>query len=202
VSEVADAIHAFWFGDDLESLEAVTSRSRIWFASDRAFDASVRERFGALPRRAAAGACDDWQASARSCLALVLVLDQFPRNLYRGSAESFAYDAVALEVADLALERGFDAKLTPIEAVFFYLPLEHAEDADCQARSVERFGALAQRCDPALRDPFDSFLSYAVRHREVIERFGRFPHRNALLGRESTPEERAYLASGGDAFGG
>jgi uncharacterized protein (DUF924 family) len=189
VSEVADAIHAFWFGDDLESLEAVTSRSRIWFASDRAFDASVRERF-------------DWQASARSCLALVLVLDQFPRNLYRGSAESFAYDAVALEVADLALERGFDAKLTPIEAVFFYLPLEHAEDADCQARSVERFGALAQRCDPALRDPFDSFLSYAVRHREVIERFGRFPHRNALLGRESTPEERAYLASGGDAFGG
>jgi steroid delta-isomerase-like uncharacterized protein len=132
----------------------------------------------------------------------VLALDQLPRNLFRGSARSFAYDGLALEAASAALEAGFAAKLHPLEAAFLHLPFEHAERLDCQERSVALSEALAARAPAHLGRTLESWAEFARRHRDVIVRFGRFPHRNALLGRLPTAAERAYLASGGDSFGG
>ena len=198
-----EAVLAFWFGDDvvaLETPEALGPRVAVWFAPDPAFDARIRDRFADLPGRAWAGEFDAWRDDARATLALVLILDQFPRNLYRGQAESFAFDPLAYEVAVGAIARGFDAQVSPIEAMFLYLPLEHAEDADAQNRCVTLIDGLIGRCTAALQPQFESFRSYAVRHRDVIERFGRFPHRNALLGRAATTEEVAYLEAGGETF--
>jgi uncharacterized protein (DUF924 family) len=196
-----ESVLRFWFGDNLDSPAAVDERSRLWFEGSRDFDGLIREQFEDLPASAKQGQLDSWRLGARSNLALVLVLDQLPRNLYRGSALCFSYDSLAYEVAVTALEQGVDAELAPLEATFLYLPFEHAEDVGAQARSVSLFRSLLDRA-PATHHPhFESFLSYAVRHREVIERFGRFPHRNALLGRPSTEEERSYLESGGETFG-
>jgi uncharacterized protein (DUF924 family) len=190
----------FWFPAPLDDPATVAERARLWFSLDADFDAEIRERFGALPARARAGGLDDWRRGPRSCLALTLVLDQLPRNLYRDTAECFAYDALAHELAQDALARGVDAALAPLEAAFLYLPLEHAEDPASQQRCVSLFRDLVSRAPAALRPQFESFVSYAVRHRDVIARFGRFPHRNRLLGRASTPQERAYLEAGGETF--
>ena len=202
-STTPEAILAFWFGDDsnaLDTLAGMQARAGIWFASNAEFDAAIRERFADLPERARAGEFDAWRAEARSTLALVLVLDQFPRNLYRDSALSFSFDALAYEVVVGGLARGFDAQLSPVEAVFLYLPFEHAEDSDAQHRCVALFEGLLGRCAVKLRPQFEAFLSYAARHCDVVEKFGRFPHRNRLLDRTATEEEAAYLESGGDTF--
>ena len=170
-------------------------------SGDSRLPGSLRtERFADLPERARAGEFDAWRAEARSTLALVLVLDQLPRNLYRGSALSFAFDDLAYEVAVGGIARGFDAQLSTVEAVFLYLPFEHAEDADAQHRCVALFEGLLGRCTAEVRPQFEAFLAYAVRHCDVVEQFGRFPHRNRLLGRTATDEEAAYLESGGDTF--
>jgi uncharacterized protein (DUF924 family) len=198
----SEEILAFWFGDDIESAQAVGQRAALWFAGDAAFDEQIGERFGDLPEIARAGGLESWEADARSCLALVLVTDQFPRNLYRGSGRSFEFDPLASRIACAALDRGFDRELHPVEASFLYLPLEHAEDEGLQARCVDLFRSLLDHAPDTLRPQFERFLDYAIRHREVIDRFGRFPHRNELLGRASTAEEIAYLGSGGDVFGG
>jgi uncharacterized protein (DUF924 family) len=195
-----ESVLEFWFGNDLESPEAVAARCRLWFAGEPSFDQLVRERFDGLPESAQRGALDSWQHEPRSGLAFVLVLDQFPRNLYRGSARCFAYDSLAYEVAAQAIDRGFDTRVSPLEAMFFYLPLEHREEAGAQARCVALFRSLLERAPAQLRPQFESFLSYAVRHQEVIDRFGRFPHRNAVLGRSSTEDELSYLESGGETF--
>lgn len=192
----------FWFGDALHSPEAAGARCALWFARDDAFDREVRERFAALPRRAALGAFEAWRDAPESTVALLLVLDQFPRNLHRDDRRAFAFDAQAREVALAALDVGFDGLLHPLEASFLYLPLEHAEDLDLQNLCVERFEALVSRAPDGLQQRFEEFACYARRHRDVIERFGRFPHRNDVLHRDGTPGERAYLASGGDDFSG
>jgi uncharacterized protein (DUF924 family) len=198
-----EAVLAFWFGDDVAALEApqaLEPRVGVWFASNADFDARIRERFADLPGRARAGELDAWRDEARATLALVLILDQFPRNLYRAQADSFAFDPLAYEVAVGAIARGIDAQLSPIEAMFLYLPLEHAEDVDAQNLCVTLIDGLIGRCAAAQQPQFESCPSNAVRHRDVIERFGRFPHRNALLGRTATDEEVAYLEAGGDTF--
>jgi uncharacterized protein (DUF924 family) len=189
-----------WFGEDQESAEAVAARSAIWFGGQPSFDEQLRERFEILPAQALQGDLSHWGQSPPSILALVLVLDQFPRNLYRGKEEAFAYDPVALKVATIAREAGLDAQLTPLEAVFLYLPFEHAEDAPMQEQSVILFRELLGRAPSALLGQFESFLSYAIRHQEVIDRFGRFPHRNRILQRASTLEEIDYLKAGGESF--
>jgi uncharacterized protein (DUF924 family) len=194
-------ILGFWFGEDLESPGAVAARVSLWFDSDQATDDLVRERFDGLPPIAERGELDSWLCEARTTLALVLVLDQFPRNLYRGTAQSFAFDSAAHKVAMTALERGFDAELRPLEAVFLYLPFEHTEDLESQELSVSLFRGLVDRVPPEVRRRFESFYAYAVKHRDVIERFGRFPHRNGILGRQSTSEETTFLESGGESFG-
>jgi uncharacterized protein (DUF924 family) len=184
-----------WFGDDLDSPEAVAERQALWFSQDATFDDLIRRQFAELPDRAVAGELENWGTEPQRTLALTLVLDQFPRNLYRGIAQAFAYDAAALEVARDALSRQLDQQVHPLEAAFLYLPFEHAEDRASQARSVSLFRALAVRAPAALSGCFEEFLRYAEQHQDVIDEFGRFPHRNSVLGRPSTPTEVACLES-------
>ncbi|HEV7369835.1 DUF924 family protein [Arenibaculum sp.] len=172
----------FWFG------ERVWPQ---WFVRSDAFDAEVRERLGVAHEDAASGRLDDWMQEPRPCLALVILLDQVPRNVHRGTVRAFASDPKALATARLAVERGYDAGFTADERVFLYLPFEHAEDLDAQRRSVELF---RERIGPG------NYLDYALRHEEIIVRFGRFPHRNAILGRRSTEEEVEFLKQPGSGF--
>jgi uncharacterized protein (DUF924 family) len=180
---------AFWF------TEGPGTYRRAWFTRDDAFDTSIRDGFGSLVVPAREGALDGWAATADGALALLLMLDQFPRNLHRGSADAFAGDAHARAIArDLVLARGLDRTLHPVQRVFAYLPFEHGEALADQDLSVALFEGL--RDIPAMAAP-EGAIDYAWRHRLVIQRFGRFPHRNAALGRASTPAETAWLAAGG-----
>lgn len=197
-----EALLEFWFGDDLSSSEAVSERSKQWFASDDAFDGEIRARFGDWPARALADEFASWTDTHRGALALVLALDQLPRNLYRDSAKAFAFDERACALALRAIEDGADSALHPIEAAFLYLPLEHAEDRALQARCVELFDALRARAPEQYAEQLAQYLDYAQRHRAIIDRFGRFPHRNGALGREPTDDETRWLEEGGDRFGG
>jgi uncharacterized protein (DUF924 family) len=182
----------FWFGAP-DSSERGRPR-KAWFAKSDAFDAIVRERFLATHAAADAGALDAWRRTPHAALALVIVLDQFPRNMFRGAARAFASDAKALDVARDLVDRDFDAALVPVERCFAYLPFEHAEDLAMQRRAVELFGRIGQDAWGA------TTLDYALRHHDVIARFGRFPHRNAILGRASTPAEIAFLQQPGSGF--
>jgi uncharacterized protein (DUF924 family) len=197
-----DSLLQAWFGEDLDTPQAIAARSRLWFAANDSFDDLLREQFGGVPDRALRGELASWRDEPRSTLALVLALDQLPRNLFRGTPQAFAYDSAGLELSRWALSRGFDTQLHPVEAAFFYFPLEHAESPSLQSECVTLFRALLQRAPDLLSDQFQSFLSYAERHQSVIERFGRFPHRNGILGRSSTPEEAEYLEAGGETFSG
>lgn len=162
---------------------------RQWFTDGGpALDALVRTRFGSLVEQARRGAKDHWVGSPRGRLALILVLDQFPRHVYRGAPQAYSSDAKAQALACEGIETGVDGELTVAERQFFYLPLMHAEDRELQARSVEKFTAL--------RDEMEAVLGFAVGHRDIVARFGRFPHRNGILERASTPEEAAFLVSG------
>lgn len=182
-------ILAFWFADGPDTFR------EAWFRRDDGFDAAIRERFGAATLVARDGCLDAWAELPDSALALLILLDQFPRNLYRGSAGAFASDAHARAIArEVVLRRRFDLALTPTERGFLYLPFEHSEAMADQDLSVTLFEGL--RDDPRCARPGGT-IDYAWRHRAVIARFGRFPHRNAALGRQSTPEEEAWLAAGG-----
>ena len=182
----------FWFGP-ADTPEYGRPRD-AWFQKSEAFDETIRLRFFDLYLQAADGHLDAWRAAPDSLLALILVLDQFSRNLFRGSPRAFAMDSQALAAAQHALVQGYDRLLAPVQRWFVYLPFEHAEDLAMQRRSVALFEGL--RDDPASAGTID----YARRHFEIIARFGRFPHRNAVLGRVSTPEEIAFLRQPGSGF--
>lgn len=199
--DTANDILDYWFGDALSGAEALAAQARRWFGADPAHDAELRARFGDLVELAGHGGLDHWRQAPESALALVLLLDQLPRNLYRGSGHAFSFDSRALSVTRHALDQGFDTAVHPVQAVFFYLPLEHAEDFALQDESVACFEALLAET-PAFAEPFlRGTLHYAYEHRELIHRFGRFPHRNALLGRLSSPDELDYLNGGSTSFG-
>ena len=184
----------FWFGAP-GSPEAGKPR-REWFVKKDEFDAVIRERFGAAIDQALAGGLREWDAGgAQGTLARILVLDQFTRNAHRNTPLSFAGDALALAAARSLVDSGADRELPPLQRAFVYMPFEHAEDAYMQERAVELFGVLA-----AEHPGFDEMLDYAHRHRGVIARFGRFPHRNEILGRASTPEEVEFLRQPGSRF--
>ncbi|MGE5794421.1 MAG: DUF924 family protein [Bacteroidota bacterium] len=185
-------ILAFWFGA-ADSSELGRYR-RQWFEKSDGFDALCRERFLATHEAAAAGRLDGWAERPLAALALVVTLDQFPRNMFRGTPRAFATDAQALVVARGIVSRGLDAAYVPAQRWFAYLPFEHAEDLAVQRESLAVYERL--RGDPASASP----IAYAQRHYAVIERFGRFPHRNAILGRGSTPAELDFLATPGSAF--
>ena len=184
----------FWF---LPAGEPGFGKQRdVWFRKDDAFDAAINERFGGLIEQAVSGGLREWDAQGPAgTLARILVLDQFTRNAGRGTPASFAGDALALAAARQLVDSGQDQQLLPVQRWFAYMPFEHAEDASMQERSVALFDALAQQ-----NEGFGGVLDYAHRHRGVIARFGRFPHRNAILGRASTPDEVAYLAQPGSGF--
>jgi uncharacterized protein (DUF924 family) len=160
-----------------------------WFGKDDAFDRAIHDDFLATYEAAAAGRLQDWERTPDGALALVIVLDQFPRNMFRGSARAFAADALAHDVADRAIAKGFDQKVDQELRAFFYLPLMHSERIDDQERCVALCRALGN----------EENLKFAELHADIIRRFGRFPHRNPLLGRETTPEEKTFLESGGFA---
>ena len=164
---------------------------KAWFRRDPAFDAAMRTRFEAAHLAASRGELDGWRQSSVGALALVLLLDQVPRNIYRGSAHAYATDGLAQEVAARAIDAGFDQAAPANLQAFFYLPFEHAEDASAQRRSVALFEAHAARTGDA------GYLRYAQIHAEIIARFGRFPHRNVVLGRITTSDEAAFLVGGG-----
>jgi uncharacterized protein (DUF924 family) len=186
----AQQVLNFWFGA-LGSAEDGQVRA-VWFKKDAAFDAGISTRFGTVLDEALATGMPNWQATPHGRLATLVLLDQFTRNSFRGEPRSFAGDALALPLAlDLLTEKGF----TPLERWFALMPLEHAEDLELQQRVVTEFEALA-----AIDKRIDGALDFARRHRDVIQRFGRFPHRNAILGRASSAEELAYLAQPGAGF--
>ena len=174
-------ILGFWFSPDSE---------KQWFKPTKAFDAELARRYGDLLVPAGAGTFDDWLREPRSALALCLLLDQLPRNIHRGSPKAFLFDAKAREVARKILDAGHDKSMDKNQRLFSYLPFEHSEDASDQARSLALFEALEDA----------HLIDYARRHKAIIDRFGRFPHRNAVLGRESTPEELAFLEQPGSSF--
>jgi uncharacterized protein (DUF924 family) len=186
----AQEVLDFWFGREGEP--GYGEFREEWFTKDPEFDRQVRDRFEALYEAAAAGDLDDWKEEARSCLALVILLDQFPRNMFRGDPRSYATDHKAQQTAEYALDHALDRELPEFQRTFLYMPFMHSEDLEHQRRSVELFRGLGG-------SETDSSY-YAVRHMEIIERFGRFPHRNEVLGRRTTPEEAEFLTQPGSSF--
>lgn len=195
-----ETVLSFWFGDFADSPEALGKRIAFWFGKSDATDALIRERFGSALEAASCGELDRLADTARGRLALLILLDQFSRNVHRGTPQAFENDPRALALALDGIDKGLDRELHLVERVFFYLPLEHAEDLAMQDRSVALFQRLLDEAPAELKGYFASFVDYAERHRDIIARFGRFPHRNAVLGRESTAEELAYLAQPGSGF--
>ena len=185
------AVLEFWF--------APQARPR-WFEKDKAFDDEIRSRFGALVHQAQLGALDGWQQSPEGTLALLILLDQFSRNIYRGEAKAFLGDAQARAIADRAIAKGFDRQVEDDRQHFFYLPFEHGESRADQQRCIELFTAAVDRAAPAERDTAIEQLDYAHRHRIIIERFGRFPHRNEALGRPNTEADETFLKGPDSAF--
>jgi len=175
----AEAILEFWFRGDAERKQ--------WFSKDPSFDDEIRARFLSLYEEGVRGAFTAWRNSPRSCLALIVLLDQFPRNMFRGSARAFATDALALDAARHAIASGHDRALSKTERTFIYLPFEHSENLADQERALALFAGHPN-------------AEWAQRHYEIIKRFGRFPHRNAILGRQSTPAEIEFLREPGSSF--
>ena len=198
----ADEVLAFWIGEAATATEATEIKRWVerWFTRDASLDAEIAERFGDLVVAARHGDLDEWAASPRGGLALLVLLDQFPRNLYRGSKEAYVADPKALALAKAVVENGGDRALSPVERLFVYLPFEHSEDIADQERAVGLLDALRAAAPPGLAGAFSGFHDYAIKHRDVITRFGRFPHRNAVLGRDTTPAEADYLAQPGSGF--
>jgi uncharacterized protein (DUF924 family) len=190
----------FWFGNAGDDTATAQAQQKLWWSKNTEVDADIRKCFGDLVESAAAGKLDDWTQDARGRLALILLFDQFPRNMYRDTPRAFAYDPLARKLALEGIASGADRELRAIERVFFYLPLEHSESAELQERCVALFTALAAGVPEADGKTFKGYVDYAVRHRDVIHRFGRFPHRNQILGRISTPEETAFLKQPGSSF--
>lgn len=193
----ADDIIAYWFGDPPRP---PAKSCQLWFSASPQTDAEVAARFGSDMKRAAAGRYDSWAATPQGRLALIVMLDQFPRHIHRGSPAAFDLDHEALGVCFDGLASGDDRHLTMLERVVFYLPLEHAEDLSLQARSVTLYRELLEAARPEHQQAYGMIFDYAVRHRDIIARFGRFPHRNAILGRASTLEELEFLQQPGSSF--
>ena len=187
-----EAILTFWFGE--QEANYYGKPRKFWFMKDPNRDRQIKEIFEPIYLQAAAGQLDHWKEEALSCLALIIVLDQFPRNMYRGEPQAFAMDSQALALAQYAIAQGYDRVLLPVQRWFIYFPFEHSENLADQYTAVKLFSALKD--DPNSQ----SSIAYAQRHLKIIKDFGRFPHRNQILGRESTPEEIEFLKQPGSGF--
>lgn len=191
----------FWFGDAAMSPAHAKQRDKIWFECSPEFDRDIERRFSAVHGRACRGELHGWSRSPSGSLALILVLDQFPRNMFRGTSRAFATDALAARTAIDLIESGGDMSLAPLQRLFAYMPLQHAEELERQALSLQKNRQLAVSVAPEWTELFEMYYRYAQLHCDIIQRFGRFPHRNRALARQSRPEEIAYLAAGAETFG-
>jgi uncharacterized protein (DUF924 family) len=195
-----ESIISYWFGEHPDDDAVIREKSDLWWKKNPEVDKEIRRRFETLLESELKGELASWGNSPRGRLARMLLLDQFPRNMYRGSARAFACDERARQLARETLDQSVDRKLRPVERVFLYLPFEHSENAPDQVTGVQLFATLLEEVPETLKPPFRNFLDFAQKHKAIIDRFGRFPHRNALLGRDSTPEELEFLKGPGSSF--
>jgi uncharacterized protein (DUF924 family) len=196
-----DGVLSFWFGFSRNDPSAAEEMLPRWFSTDPALDAEIRAQFRPVYHAAIVGELASWEQTARGTLALILLLDQFARNMFRGTPRAFAEDAVAQRLCLEGMEQGLEADLSPVERGFFYMPLQHAEIAHLQDLSVEQYQRLLRDCEQEWKPLVRGMLRYACEHRDIIRLFGRFPHRNAVLGRQSTAEERDFLSDGRPDYG-
>jgi uncharacterized protein (DUF924 family) len=196
-----NAILAFWFKEHALSAPQIDRRMDTWFGEDPAFDEEIRARFADDVALACDGKLDHWAEEPHGRLALILLIDQFRRNIYRNTADAFSKDKLALKLCVEGAMEKKDKGLTPIQKVFFYMPLQHAESRKVQAKSVELYNRLAESVSPTYQETFLTVAQFAELHKDIIDQFGRFPHRNKLLNRKNTPEEDEYLAGDSPDFG-
>lgn len=196
-----DKILSFWFKKHKLSAPQIDARMEIWFGDNPDFDQEIEKEFGDDVALASAGDLQHWAKEPRGCLALILLLDQFRRNIYRNTAAAFEKDRVALKLCVEGAIAKTDNGLSSIEKVFFYMPLQHAESRKVQKKSVALFRRLADMVSVTNRQTFETVTQFAELHKDIIEQFGRFPHRNKLLGRDNTPEENEYLSGDSPSFG-
>jgi uncharacterized protein (DUF924 family) len=196
-----DAILSFWFMEQALSAPQIDGRMDIWFGEDPIFDEEIAKEFAGDVENASDGKLDHWAHEPRGRLALILLLDQFRRNIFRNAPEAFAKDKAALKLCVEGAMENKDKGLAPIHRVFFYMPLQHAESRKVQAKSRKIYGRLAEAASPTYKETFETIAQFADLHADIIEQFGRFPHRNRLLNRENTAEEEEYLATDSPSFG-
>jgi uncharacterized protein (DUF924 family) len=197
----AERILSFWFGALGADGFPLEDRHKLWFRASATTDRKIRERFEPELQAAAGGRLRHWQRSPRTRLALIIVLDQFSRNIYRGTPRAFAQDAAALAQTLAGIDAQHDLALGPIERTFFYMPLEHAEDLAQQQRCIERYTQLMRSLPAASARKLESAMGHVIAHRDIVARFGRFPHRNKILGRPSTAAEIEFLSRNPSTFG-
>lgn len=197
-----NAVLEYWFGDLKEGEAPTDEVIAKWWGKDQKTDDYIRENFGRDLEEAARGGLARWEETPRGTLALIIVLDQFSRNVYRDDPRAFAQDRLALEIAGRGISKGFDKGLHPVMRVFFYMPFMHSEDMAMQERSLELFRGLEDEFShvPDVSEMLSSNRDFAERHYNIVKRFGRYPHRNTILGRESTPEEIEFLKEPGSSF--
>ena len=203
MNEDIDNILSYWFGIDCN--DVIEGRDDLWIEADHTVDGQIKRRFSGLIMSAGEGRLDAWAETARGSLALIVLLDQFTRNVYRGSGEAFSYDEQARTICQRGIQRGLDQQLSSSERIFYYLPLEHSEFIEDQKQCVQLFKRLAHNVEKKYAgnhvQRFTGYVDYAVLHYDIIAAYGRFPHRNVFLGRKSTLAESAYLKEGGPTFG-
>lgn len=196
-----EEILSYWFGQVEDTMLPSAHRTEIWFGRKKETDEEIKLKFSEDYKKAVAGEYADWEQDPHGTLALIILFDQFSRHLFRQTGLAFGQDQKALDLCLQGIQKEFDHSLSLIERVFFYLPLEHAENLEMQTTSVRAFQILVNLSFPETRSIYENFLNYAIKHYEVIKRFGRFPHRNILLGRPSTAEEIEFLKTPGSSFG-
>ena len=190
----------FWFGNKESDAEVIEEKSSLWWDKNEKTDAYISKHYSDLLSRSVRGELNDWVNEPRGHLALIILMDQFSRNIYRDTARSFSQDEPALALAVRGTESGVDKKLRAVERVFFYLPFEHSEAVEMQENSVRLYQTLLDGVADRDKEKFADYLDYAVKHADIVRRFKRFPHRNKLLGRKSTPEEIEFLKQPGSSF--
>jgi uncharacterized protein (DUF924 family) len=196
-----EQILAFWFKEQELTAPQIDRRMDTWFGEDAVFDHEIEKEFSDDVEMACGGKLNHWADEPEGRLALIILIDQFRRNLYRGTAKAFSHDKVALKLCVEGAMEKKDKGLTPIQRVFFYMPLQHTESRKVQAKSVELYNRLAESVSPTLQETFLTVAQFAELHKDIVDQFGRFPHRNTLLDRENTPEEDEYLAGDSPDFG-
>jgi uncharacterized protein (DUF924 family) len=196
-----DDVLNFWFADARSSAEASNNRNAFWFIASTETDHLIWEEFADVVSDAGNSLYEEWRDTPAGRLALILLLDQFPRNIFRGTSEVYRYDSIALELAGQGVTVGHLAGLSIPEQAFFLMPYQHSEDISVQRAGVELMRSLVVAAAPEWKEAASGFLNFAIRHHDIVAEYGRFPHRNSLLGRNSTEDETRYLAEGGETFG-